>query len=499
MQGRVEGASPFLWDLCAQAAPPSPPTTEGGQQRMYPASVAGGLHSKYPFHSLEEALASLFLSGATHTRAFHAKLAVMLYYLQDAGHAVGSAQAGSPAPELHVAFRHGFRVLPTELDQWRAALLLDCAAADGKADKLDLACSLLKGSSSPATPFKFAWVLSKGFQRHNAAAGMLRSGVGASCTELEQATRAMDIRLSCGLVTEAFLEARRHCQQAKVDRAEQHLKALLRHLLSWTAEHKVLDQVMELPMGHIEEAVVVDWMQERVRAKEAAPALLPLYHLQRGRTPEALACCPPSVLHPPPSSGATSVAIAQLLAASARLLPLPARKLLVEGARSSGDDTALPSMSTLRIWEGAAGVEDGQLSCVGTSDPLLLLAHPMAGVDSCGALSRGAASAKSETQGGKDVRVVGMGLLMPSPATSSFAPARRPTKGGFLFSKQVREQTSPPQAQAATEEEAQPASTAPMSTQEFTEMLGLPSQSKTTKKKGNQPVKRARVTRSIAK
>jgi hypothetical protein len=72
---------------------------------------------------------------------------------------------------------------------------------------LDLFRCLPAGAASLSMPFKFAYVLSRGFGQHSAALALLRSGVGAATSRvLSQAIAAMDIRLACQQLTEAYLE-----------------------------------------------------------------------------------------------------------------------------------------------------------------------------------------------------------------------------------------------------------------------------------------------------
>lgn len=71
--------------LVAQTSHPAPTTFHQAGTQLY---------NMYPPASLEQAIGSLFLQGSTQDSAWRAKLAVMLYYLQDAGHV-----------ELHKSFR----------------------------------------------------------------------------------------------------------------------------------------------------------------------------------------------------------------------------------------------------------------------------------------------------------------------------------------------------------------------------------------------------------
>lgn len=160
-------------------------------------------------------------------------------------------------------FRSTFHLPAPLVATWRAAFLLDCVdpaavAASGEDPGLTAACQLLAANVQPDTPFKFIEVLVS-LGRADVALAVHRAQAGGSTAgySLAQATTLLDLRLRCGLITEAFLMLRAHAvAQADPVQRSAHVRQLLRHLADWAVESSTKGQpqpwvasLMELPFN----------------------------------------------------------------------------------------------------------------------------------------------------------------------------------------------------------------------------------------------------------
>ena len=361
------------------------------------AAWAQHLGAKYPPASLEEFLGSLFLARSSREEqqgassapsgAFKERLGALLYYLEDLG--------SLSAAELAEALRRGFHLSPAEVSQWRGAFLLDsccCGGGDEERGRVQEASGLLMGAAAPSTPFKFAEVLSRGFQEHFVALSLLRSGAGvAESGSLSLALAAMDIRLACGLLPEAYLEAGRHCRAlggASSGALEQHREALVRHLLEWAQRHKALHRVLELSLEPGEEEVLRRCLQDGIargpggaggaNKEHLQRMLLPLYYLQRGRTPEAMLCTASmAALQDGGGEGraAGANAVLSCTVQAGTLLPLAQRQLISSGAASASTAASSNSASVRRVQR----LPPPSLPPFGLSQPASLVLSPPIG------------------------------------------------------------------------------------------------------------------------
>ncbi|KAK9788448.1 hypothetical protein WJX73_004468 [Symbiochloris irregularis] len=280
----------------------------------------------YPAQSFTGALQSLFLTGDTDAAAWHAKLALLLYYALD---------AGLPAPAE--AFWQGFGIGPALYRQWHVRFLLDDAASGlpSSPASLQQAAKLLPACASPETPFPFLEALARLGQPHAALAALQAraGGLGSSASSLHQLTltqvqAAVCLHLECGSVPEAFLQVRQHCAGLRdAEERQQHSTAALQALMHWAAGHKALGQVLQLPLDTQEEQVLIKVLE---RSQESA-ALLPLYWMQRGNM-AAAALAQARLGDQAASAGSAASPVkaetSKLLAAAAPSMPAVQRSLL---------------------------------------------------------------------------------------------------------------------------------------------------------------------------
>ncbi|EIE19378.1 hypothetical protein COCSUDRAFT_44718 [Coccomyxa subellipsoidea C-169] len=378
----AQPATPFLQDLLQELA----------SQHGFFHWEQGVTALQYPPASLEKAVQGIFLNGATDRAAWHSKLALLLYYLMDAGL--------SPSPG---EFMQGFSVSPRQMVEWQAYFHLDDALL-GSTASLEEACRTLPAAAAPATRFKVVQALAArgcadvalDVLRARSAAGG-RPGAGPAAEPLEEAEVALGIRLDCNLVTEAFMEAREHCERVSPEQRPRDTRALIRALADWAAKNNAVIDVVKLPFNTLEEKVLCEWLEGQMEAGKTTVRFLPLYFLLRGRITEALHAHARLVRSPVPGGDESAAVLAQLLSTSARLLPRaqralcvlpddhggPALQLAAEAGSGPDGADARGGLNDLEVWSAShaallarGGVLLGPLSAV--NEPSTSGAHPIA-------------------------------------------------------------------------------------------------------------------------
>ncbi|BDA43683.1 E3 ubiquitin-protein ligase HOS1 [Coccomyxa sp. Obi] len=310
----VQPATPFLQDLLQELA---------SQHGIFHWEQ-GVTALQYPPTSLEKAIQGIFLNGGTDQASWHRNLALLLYYLMDAGL--------SPDPK---DFMQGFSIGTRQVVEWQAYFYLDDALL-GNTASLEEACRTLPAAATPATRLKVVEALAArgcadvalDVLHVRSAAGSRRPG-GAPAEPLGEAQVALAIRLDCNLVTEAFMEAREHCERTGPDQRPSHTRALIHMLASWAAKNKAMIDVLKLPFNILEEQMLTEWLESEMEAGRTVARFLPLYFLLRSRIPEALHAHARLVRSSVPGGDDSAAALAQLLASAARLLPRAQKALCV--------------------------------------------------------------------------------------------------------------------------------------------------------------------------
>ncbi|KXZ46899.1 hypothetical protein GPECTOR_39g393 [Gonium pectorale] len=195
------------------------------------------LSGAYPSSSVQHMLHTLLLLVRdVEPATWAAKLALLAYYLQDAGLLDGptgqpappqvapgaEAQAGGGRAEAVLEdLRRTFRLSAGDVGLWQCYYLLDCAAPDAPGTEdphLARACALLPACVSPSTPFACIEAL-LALGRPDVALAVDRGQAGSEavgpssrrpCRSLQQAVTLLEVRLRCGLLTEAFMLLRQH-------------------------------------------------------------------------------------------------------------------------------------------------------------------------------------------------------------------------------------------------------------------------------------------------
>lgn len=234
----------------------------------------------YPFASLEEAL-GLFLSGPTSHTAARARLAAFVYALTDAGFTVEED-----------SMRSSFGVKAGETSAWVAAVWLDqgtCGASAAQAVSAARA-SVPSGLTARHLGFEAVAAL-EGIGAPDVALvaarcchqpGSSNCGGDASLPEAQTLLRA---RLSCGLLTEAIVEAAHFLESATA--ADSASAALAEQLAEWGASSRQLSSIAMLPLPGRLEAAMVKWLGVAIGEGRPGSSQLPLFLLQRGRLAEA--------------------------------------------------------------------------------------------------------------------------------------------------------------------------------------------------------------------
>jgi len=306
--------------------------------------AAAAAERPYPFASLQDAIAALFLGGGADEAAALAKRSALLFWLLDA------EWLSDPEP-----LARSLGVPPPAARQLRALHLLDLArgAAPPAAAALaaDAAALLMTGGGAGGgVPFKALQALAAlrqpeaALALHRAAAGgasappaapsssSSSSSVAGTAGEppaLEQAATLLRVRLQLGLLPDAFLHARASAAAAPAGERGAHVRTLTRAMLAWAAGADGgpdaggaagrLGQLLRLPFSQEEEAEAVAWLAS------AAPGRLPAYFAQRGRFLEALAAYQTALRAGAPLPAACR----EVMAAAAAALPPAARRIAV--------------------------------------------------------------------------------------------------------------------------------------------------------------------------
>jgi len=280
------------------------------------------------------AIPALFLGGRASCDGRRACLALFGYALADAaGGGVGGA-AGTHLAALGARFG-----LPSPaLAQWRLGALLDEAGAGGPAADaaLDAAVGTVPAAAAPDAPWRLGAALSAA-GRPDAGLALLRArGAVGAATTLEEAVAGLDARLACGLLAEgyggarAYWEAQARAGGAAAASAEAAAALLTTRLAAKAAAAGDLAAVCLLPLAAVEEAALAAWLLKKGqegpggRGGQEGALALTLFHLQRGRVPEAAAAAGGGL----PATSAGQAAL-DLVRAAACALPLGQRALVV--------------------------------------------------------------------------------------------------------------------------------------------------------------------------
>jgi len=184
---------------------------------------------------------------------------------------------------------------------------------------------------------------------------------------LDEALTGLSARLECGLLSEAFTEARAAAARAAPVGSKEHntaVGALTVALARWAADNGELPSVALFPLSSIEEKALLGWLASAAGSETGgrSDAVLQtvLFHLQRGRAPEALLAASRAEGgklvkggNVAPATAAAEAGALELLRQSARSLPSAQRALLLSSAEGGGGGSApsslSPFLSSLRL------------------------------------------------------------------------------------------------------------------------------------------------------
>ncbi|GLI67531.1 hypothetical protein VaNZ11_011745, partial [Volvox africanus] len=472
------------------------------------------LRSSYPELSKAQMLKSVLLkSRGVDSTTWTTKLALLVYYLMDAALLdSGPGQGGPWGPRFQDAMedmRRTFRLSAADLGVWQCCFLLDCASpASSEAEDpfLARACALLPSYVTEDTPFSFIEVL-LALDRPDVALSLDRgqeSGPGATTAPastsgrcgrpLEQTLTLMDVRLRCGLMTDALMLLRHHTAdlvaRGKTEtEVRRQTRVLLRHLAEWAKEADKgagtaeaagpvatggggwLNRLTELPLNATEEFVLLEWLVEQMRTPIGAFA--PLFFLQRGRIAEGVSAWSK---HAMASDSEGSTPLLPLLQSSVDsevevALPLPLRSVSVPlpPAAVAANEPNSQTLLDLAPGQGAVSILVGLvlydvldqaavLPFHGTEPPPLITrvvqlpaSSPSAGelspvpVDTTSSTATAAARGSSGSSGGEQLtQALTQALAQAQPAqrqqqaSSTAGPLLMPNKAPF----HVRPETS---------------------------------------------------------
>ncbi|KAL7167192.1 hypothetical protein ACSBR2_037797 [Camellia fascicularis] len=255
-----------------------------------------GMAGCYPFENLRAAADVLFLHGSSDLVL--AKQAIFLYYLFDQHW----TRPGGEWRHIIDDFAATFNITRHSLLESFTFYLLD----DYTDDALQEACHLLPEISGPTTHPKVAQVLLER-QNPDAALMVLRwCGLdgGAQLVSLGEAVTAVQVRVECGLLTEAFMYQRTLCMKVKEKKLKHgHLDDLKDECRTWVdwmealvteicclcIRRNLVDRMIELPWNSVEEKYLHKSLLDFALDDPSTTvgSLLVVFYLQRYRYVEA--------------------------------------------------------------------------------------------------------------------------------------------------------------------------------------------------------------------
>ena len=198
----------------------------------------------YPFPSVLDAVQSLFLQGDPDPPAWKLKVSILGYYLLDSG----------VLSHLKVLTKPPFAWEESDVNLLEGRYYLDLyeCSAGRDAQTFKNACMKLKVAGPAGMPFEVIEKLRCFGHPKQALAiwGPYRMTEGKGL-EAKQAETLLQCRLDCGLLPDAFLGIRRHCQGLPCEERLQHLQTLIPKIAEWAKQEQHMRQlVLHLSTRH---------------------------------------------------------------------------------------------------------------------------------------------------------------------------------------------------------------------------------------------------------
>ncbi|MCL7029533.1 hypothetical protein MKW94_028096, partial [Papaver nudicaule] len=282
----------------------------GGSSSFIKSNIEG-FEGCYPFETLRDATDVLFLCGSSDVVV--AKRAIFLYYLFD-----------RHWTKRDEGWRNIIDDFAASLSITRDLLLesLTFYLLDDHTDQaLQEACQLLPEIAGPNTHPKIAQVM---LERENPEGALMvlrwsgRDGLnahansangGAQLVSLQEAIIAVRVRVKCGLLTEAFMYQRTHCQRVKEEKLKRgtssqafitdvkvkeetwldQMDPLVTEICCLCIRNNWIDKMIEFPWNSDEEKYIHKCLLEYATEipESTSGSLLVVYYLQRYRYIEA--------------------------------------------------------------------------------------------------------------------------------------------------------------------------------------------------------------------
>ena len=254
------------------------------------------------------------------------------------------------------------------------------SSSSDSSSSLDAALRAVPAAASPDAPYELAKAL-VALGRPEAALALLRARTKSSFssssrsssfrgtssttsfeTRLDEALTGLSARLECGLLSEAFTESRAAAARVAPVGSREHavaVRELAVALARWAADNGELPSVALFPLSSLEEKALLDWLGSEEANRDDAVLQTVLFHLQRGRAPEALLAAAKAkggrlVKASSAAAGgegernaAAEAGAMELLRQATRSLPAAQRALLLlapSKSSSGGSNGVLPSL-----------------------------------------------------------------------------------------------------------------------------------------------------------
>ncbi|KAK9095419.1 hypothetical protein Scep_026888 [Stephania cephalantha] len=280
---------------------------DGGTSSFFRCKIDGFIGC-YPFENLRDASDILFLCGSSDLVV--AKRAIFLYYLIDRHWTMPDEKWRHIIDDFAASFGINRHSVLESLTFY----LLD----DYNDEALREACHILPEVASTSTHPKIAQVLLERKSPETALMVLQWSGLeglsafvysdhgGAKSVSLCQAVTSVRVRIECGLLTEAFMYQRAHCQRVKEEQSKHahvlpnelvgtretwadQIEALVAEICCLCIQRNLVDRMIELPWNSDEEKYLHKCLSDYATEDPSAPSgsLLVVYYLQRFRYIEA--------------------------------------------------------------------------------------------------------------------------------------------------------------------------------------------------------------------
>lgn len=247
------------------------------------AKLPSGVSYEYPPHNPAALITSLLMNDSNNSNIqFEDKQALVLYCLFDC--------CTDKEEEICKGFKNYFGTSIVKCKVWSLCLGLDKAGASpNRSTELD---SLFSVQDLPIDDLPMA-ALEKlsALGKKELALNILDQRSKYLKDDVYHAAAALGVKLSSGLVIEAFMEMKEYIESSPKHAREKVMRILFHSLMEWAAREDALLDLTKLPISTVqEEGIFISWLlQAHEKSKDLEYIMVIIvYFLFRGRNAEAV-------------------------------------------------------------------------------------------------------------------------------------------------------------------------------------------------------------------